>query len=330
MEIENKKINVILISGFLGAGKTTLLNKLLKQFTGEKNIVIENEFGKVNIDAQLIDKKFETVFELTNGCICCSLDEELYDVLGEIAQKKEEVDNLFIETTGIADPGSIATIFKVDQVAEIFDLKKIVCVIDAETLEDHMMDTIEPHRQLVASDIILINKTPLVSTTYLTELEQNLSAVNPFATIIKTADGFLDRIELFKPILVKKEVFTKEINKENPHKINNVLFESDDLLDFQALYHTLNTTLFLYYSQLFRIKGFVRCFNSNKNNIGIYEVQSTGKTLTISTIEKPDFEKNQLVVIGRQLKTETILRIMRGAVAKEGIITSLDKKLQTI
>lgn len=318
MEVLEKKVNVFILTGFLGAGKTTLLNQLLKQFEGERNVVIENEFGKVNIDAQLIVNKFETVYELTNGCICCSLDEELYDVLTEIGQKKDEIDNLFIETTGIADVGNIATIFKVIQVAKVFDLKKIICVVDCESIEDIMTDTIEPQRQLIASDCILLNKTHLVNEDYLDKLEATIQSINPFAKVIKNGD--LNKDILFEDNSDEKMILSPEINKENAHKINNVLYESNDLFDYGALLHVFNTTLLLYYHQIFRIKGFVKCINyqSGDGTEKIYEVQSTGKSPMITVVEKDNFEKNQLVFIGKHLKTDSITRILRGAVIKRG------------
>lgn len=316
--IESKKINVFILTGFLGAGKTTMLNELLRQFDVEKNIVIENEFGKVNIDAQLVTAKFETIYELTNGCICCSLDEELYDVLSEIAFKRDKVDNIFIETTGIADAGNIATIFKLTQVAEIFDLKKVICVADCQSLEDQLADAIEPMRQFIAADLIVLNKTALVSEHYLHDLNNTVAAINPFAHIVKSETGHIEKEVLFTENHKSKEVLEKEISRNNTHKINNVLYESNEVFDYNALYHALKVTLMLFYNQVFRIKGFVKCINTANNNTiaKIYEVQSTGNTLTITGIEKKNFVKNQLVVIGRELKTETVKRILKAAVLK--------------
>ncbi len=316
-----KKINVFILTGFLGAGKTTVLNQLLKQFEGENNVVIENEFGKTNIDAQLITSKFESVYEITNGCICCSLDEELYDTLSEIARRKSEVDNIFIETTGIADAGNIATLFKVDQVAEVFNLKKVICIVDSESLEDCMDQAIEPQRQLVAADLIILNKTLLVSEFYVSKLEQIVASINPYAVIAKSETGFFRSQLLFDKNQEQKIAFSKKINIENGHKINHILYESGETFDYLALYHTLNTTLFIYYNQVFRIKGFIKCVDSSEQNseVKIYEVQSTGKTLTIAEIKKEDFTQNQLVFIGKQLKTDTVTRILRGAIIKDKV-----------
>lgn len=313
-----KKINVFILTGFLGAGKTTVLNQLLRQFEGEKNVVIENEFGKVNIDAQLIDSSYETVYEMTNGCICCSLDEDLYDTLSEIAQNKKETDNIFIETSGVADAGNLATVFKVEHVAKLFDLKKLVCLVDAENFEDYINEATEPQRQIVAADLIIINKSALVNSIYLQSLKKKIQAINPYATIVETDTGLFDKQLLFEKNSDEKIVLPQEITDDNTHKINNVLHESEEVFEYLALYHVLNTTLFLYYNQVFRIKGFVRCINSSDPNpeVKTYVVHSTGKTLMITPVEKKDFTQNQLVFIGKQLKTSTVERILRGAVYK--------------
>ena len=310
-----KKINVFILTGFLGAGKTTMLNQLLLQFENEQNVVIENEFGKVNIDAQLVKAKYETVYEMTNGCICCSLDDELYDLLSVIAPKRFEIDNLFIETTGIADVGNIITIFKVKQVSSFFKLKKVICVADCQNLEDSIDEAIETQRQLVASDLIVLNKTTTVNATYVNYLSDLVASINPYATIFKSTTGFLDRKLLSQKHNSKRLAIDVSKYKENTHKINTVLYESEDIFDYQNLYYTLNTTLLLYYHQVYRIKGFIKCINSSNYlaEAKVYEVQSTGKTLTIVPIQKSEFKKNQLVFIGRQLKTDVMARILKSA-----------------
>lgn len=308
------KINVFILTGFLGAGKTTLLNCLLKQFEGERNVVIENEFGKVNIDSQLIDKKYDTVFELTNGCICCSLDEDLYQVLTELILREDRIHNLFIETTGIADAGSVAAIFKSPDVSSVFDLKKVLCLADAQLVEEYLTETEETQKQLVAADLIILNKVHLVSISYLSTLTSIIQTINPFAKIINTETGYIDKQVVLQESLTKEQFFVRQYNTSSPHKINNVLYESDDYFIINTLYHALNTTLFLYYDQVFRIKGFVKGIDNQ-----VYEVQSVGKALTIKPVQKEGFIRSQLVVIGRQLKTETVNRILRQVIVKSDV-----------
>lgn len=115
----SKKIKVYLLTGFRGAGKTTVLNGLLEAKKQEESIIIENEFGKVSIDAHLVKKEFCPVFEMNNGCICCCLDNELVDVLANILNAETQPDNLFIEASGVADPGGITALFRNQEVADI-------------------------------------------------------------------------------------------------------------------------------------------------------------------------------------------------------------------
>lgn len=305
----SSKIKVFILTGFLGAGKTTLLNHLLRQFEGQRNVVIENEFGKVNIDAQLVDSKVEAVRELTNGCICCSLDAELYEVLADLLLEEQAIDNLFVETTGIADAGGVAAMFQRRDVAAHYELRKVVCVTDAQLVEDYLNDTEETQKQIVAADVLVINKINTVTEDYAAHLESLLQGINPFAALVTTASGQIAPSYLLAPTEPRPLVEASALASRYQHQINNVLYESDEYLSINALQHTLSTTLFLYYHQVYRIKGFVKSMDKK-----IYEVQSVGRSLSIRPVEKPDFERNQLVFIGRQLKTDTVQRIMRQAV----------------
>ena len=173
-------INTFIITGFLGAGKTTFLNFLLKQHASQSNIVIENEFGKANIDSLLIDEKIDQIVELTSGCICCSLNNELVDSLAKLNKLAKKPDNLFIETTGIADAGNIISILKSPLFEEKFKLINVICIVDAETIEDRLVDTLEAGKQIAVSNLILINKTNLVNKDYLKKLKEKVFHVNGY------------------------------------------------------------------------------------------------------------------------------------------------------
>lgn len=311
------QINVYLITGFLGAGKTTLLNHLLKNMADSRNVVIENEFGKASIDGSLIARQFSDLYELNNGCICCSLDEELYDVLTILAQSEERPDNLFIETTGVADAGTVAEIFKREDVGKVFKLRKVLCVTDAETVEDYISETEETIRQIVISDLIMINKTGFVTPEYVAKLENMMSSLNPFAEIILSADGkiSLDVLEGER----KEETGTMpEINQNfthtNVHKIKTVTYKTENVFYRDYLMHTLNVSLMLHYKQIYRIKGFVKFEGSNEKVL----VQSTGKRLTFENYGTWDDADpiSELVFIGVGLEMTTIQRLLRPAIKK--------------
>ena len=310
-------INVYLITGFLGAGKTTLLNHLLKNMADSRNVVIENEFGKASIDGSLIARQFSDLYELNNGCICCSLDEELYDVLTILAQSEERPDNLFIETTGVADAGTVAEIFKREDVGKVFKLRKVLCVTDAETVEDYISETEETIRQIVISDLIIINKTGFVTPDYVAKLENMMSSLNPFAEIMLSADGKIS-LDVLEGERKEETGRMPEINQNfthtNVHKIKTVTYKTENVFYRDYLMHTLNVSLMLHYKQIYRIKGFVKFEGSNEKVL----VQSTGKRLTFENYGTWDDADpvSELVFIGVGLEMATIQRLLRPAIKK--------------
>ena len=310
-------INVYLITGFLGAGKTTLLNHLLKSLEGSRNVVIENEFGKASIDGNLIAKQYSQLYELNNGCICCSLDEELYDVLNVLAFSEQRPDNLFIETTGVADAGTVAEIFKREDVGKVFKLKKVICIADAETVEDYITETEETIRQIVISDLIIINKINFVSPEYVAKLESLMNSLNPFAEIILSADGKIS-IDALEGERQEKTPDISEIEQNfkhtNVHKIKTVTYKTENVYYRDYLMHALNVSLMIHYKQIYRIKGFVKFEGSNEKVL----VQSTGKRLTFENYGtwEDDDPISELVFIGVGLEMAAVQRILRPAIKK--------------
>ena len=307
-----KKIDVYIITGFLGSGKTTLLNNLLGQFSAEKNVVIENEFGKINIDATLINGAFDTVFELTNGCICCSINNQLLETLTLIHGLDNKPDNLFIETTGIADGGEIAANFTSPYIADAFDLKKIITVIDAENILFYKDSNIEVQKQIVAADTIIINKYHLISDEINLEINDFIKSVNPFATLILSKEGTLARNYLKDKNRQKTVTPVPLFKTESAHEIKTILYETEKYFDIQMLKYELFKNMYLYYHQIYRIKGYV--LNAEKE---VFLVQTTGKTVEITASEKQDISQSQLVFIGKELTLKTIERLLKGAIIKK-------------
>jgi G3E family GTPase len=311
-----KKINVYIITGFLGSGKTTVLNNLLSQFANEKNVVIENEFGKINIDATLVNGTFENVYELTNGCICCSINNQLLEVLTRIHTLENQPDNLFIETTGIADAGEIAGTFTSLFVAEAFDLKKIITVVDAENILFYKDSNSEVQKQIVAGDCIVINKSSLVSIEIMVAIKDFIKSINPDASIILSKEGSLNRMYLATENCQKTLTLSTLYKSESVHKIKTMLYETDDFFDIQKLKYELFRNLYLYYHQIYRIKGYV--LNAENE---VFLVQTTGKTVIIIPAKNQEILKSQLVFIGKELELKTIERLLKSAIVK-------NKKLQ--
>ncbi|WP_396191224.1 CobW family GTP-binding protein [Flavobacterium sp.] len=306
------KIESYIITGFLGAGKTTILNSLLRQTNNNKNIVIENEFGKINIDATLISGLVEGLFELTNGCICCSINNQLLETLQKIDELKDRPSNLFIETTGIADAGEVGAVFSSFFVDKAFSLNKVICVVDADNFESYVDSNIEIQKQIVAADIVVLNKLNSIDTFKIENLNSIIKTINSFATIAESYNGDLD-INVLKGSVKTKEILEIPLSKiEVKHKIKTLLFETESRFNIQQLKYELFKSLFLFYHQIYRMKGYVLDENGQ-----VHLVQTVGKNSTIEPVNDISVEKSQLVVIGKEIELNAIERILKPAIQKE-------------
>jgi G3E family GTPase len=181
------KVPVTVLTGYLGAGKTTLLNRILSEPHGQKYAVIVNEFGEIGIDNDLVVGADEEVFEMNNGCICCTVRGDLVRIIDGLMRRKGKFDAIIVETTGLADPAPVAQTFFVDEnVGRKTKLDAVVTVADAKWLQDRLKDAPEAKNQIAFADVIIINKTDLVSADELAEVEGRVRAINPYARVHKT------------------------------------------------------------------------------------------------------------------------------------------------
>ncbi|QIO36464.1 CobW family GTP-binding protein [Bradyrhizobium sp. 1(2017)] len=181
------KIPVTVLTGYLGAGKTTLLNRILSENHGKKYAVIVNEFGEIGIDNDLIIGADEEVFEMNNGCICCTVRGDLVRIMDGLMKRKGKFDAIIVETTGLADPAPVAQTFFVDEdVQKNARLDAVVTVADAKWLSDRLKDAPEAKNQIAFADVIVLNKTDLVNKGELAEVEARIRGINPYAKLHRT------------------------------------------------------------------------------------------------------------------------------------------------
>ncbi|MEM7771428.1 MAG: GTP-binding protein, partial [Cyanobacteria bacterium P01_A01_bin.37] len=187
-----QKVPVTVLTGYLGAGKTTLLNRILTEEHNQRVAVIVNEFGEVGIDHQLVMDADEEIFEMNNGCICCTVRGDLIRIIGDLMNRRDQFDHLVIETTGLADPAPVIQSFFVDEVMlRQTQLDAVITVVDAKYIWDHW-DSSEAQEQIAFADVILLNKTDLVSAEILAALTQKVRGMNAIAKIHTTQNCDID------------------------------------------------------------------------------------------------------------------------------------------
>ena len=186
----HEKVPVTILTGFLGSGKTTLLNRILSEEHGKRIAVIENEYGEVGIDQALVINADEEIFEMSNGCICCTVRGDLIRVLGNLMKRRDKFDYVLVETTGLADPGPVAqTFFMDDEIASEYKLDGIVTLVDSAHIEQQLGRSDESTEQIAFADVLVLNKTDLVNTEQLDTLEARLRDMNRMTRVVRSENA---------------------------------------------------------------------------------------------------------------------------------------------
>ena len=313
---KEKLIPVTLLTGFLGSGKTTLLNHILKNKHGKRIAVIENEFGDTDIDSDLLIGKSDEIFEMKNGCICCSVRSDLIETLNRLMNRQDKFDYVVIEGTGLASPGPVAQAFLLEnEINQSLFLDGIITLIDSKNAWNHLKDVEVAWEQIAFSHVLLLNKSDLVSHEELKNLEDYVRAINPTAILFNTKNAQIDLNHLIdiggfdlSNVNLSDNEFLEHGLHDNHHEhesdITSVSIACSGTIDPDKFNHWLRMLLIMEGMDVFRAKGILNANNSDKR----YIFQSV-YMLFEGRFEDPwnnRSKENKMVFIGRNLNKERL------------------------
>ncbi|PMB46426.1 cobalamin biosynthesis protein CobW [Fischerella thermalis CCMEE 5330] len=329
-DIPKRGMPVTIITGFLGSGKTTLLNQILKNKQDLKVAVLVNEFGDINIDSQLLVSIDEDMLELSNGCICCTINDGLVDAVYRVLEREERIDYLVIETTGVADPLPIILTFLGTEVRDLTHLDSILTLVDSEAFNHEHFLSEAALKQITYGDIVLLNKTDLVTQEKLEELEAYIREVKAGAKILHTTYGQVPLPLILGVDLTPKDEYSSLIKEKHEHHHDHnhehhhhhrhhshhlendgfisISFQSDRPFDVHKFENFLNEEI---PQDVFRAKGILWFSDSNLRHI----FQLSGPRYSLNGDEWLTPPKNQLVFIGRNLDVNKITSLLNQCLA---------------
>lgn len=309
------KIGITIITGFLGAGKTSLLNQIIKKETAYKFAIIENEFSEFGIDTEIIKGvENSNIFELSNGCICCTMNTELQETLSELINSGLDFNHLIIETTGMAEPDSVVqSVVSNINLKETFYIDSVICLVDAINFESNI-NKVEAIKQIAMADTILINKSENLATNSYEEITSRLAELNPFSSSIPTIYSDYKNAQIIGSKHFNEEDLTSHFlqakSNEKPHysldiPIKTISVKLEGSFIEEKFMYWMEYFLLLNQSSIYRAKGII----SFENNSRKYIFQSVKAAFSVeegSFWKMDEKRQSKLVFIGQDLNKKEI------------------------
>ncbi len=337
--IETNGTPVTILTGFLGAGKTTLLNHILSNQDGLKTAVLVNEFGEIGIDNDLVVSTSADMVELSNGCICCTINGELLEAVERILNRPEPLDYLVVETTGLADPLPVAMTFLGSELRDQTRLDSIITLVDAENCNARVFESEVGRSQIIYGDILLLNKTDLVSKERVEKLEESLRSIKKDARILHSVKGDVPLPLLMSVGLFESDRVANAADHDHAHHdhhghnhhghshahhdhdhdhdhgehldiegYTSLSFSSDGPFSLRKFQNFLDNQL---PESVFRAKGILWFNESEKRHV----FHLAGKRFSIDDSEWDGKRKNQLVLIGQEMDHSALREQLQECVA---------------
>jgi G3E family GTPase len=308
-------IPVTVLTGYLGAGKTTLLNRILTENHGKKYAVIINEFGELGVDNDLVVDSDEEVFEMNNGCICCTVRGDLIRIVGGLMKRAQKFDGIIVETTGLANPAPVAQTFFVDEdVKAKTRLDAILTVVDALNFLTRLEDSPEAADQVAFADVIILNKLDLVSPEALAKVEARIKTINPYARIHHATRGDvpidqllgLNAFDLSRVLETVPDFLDEDSHTHNEH-LTSVSFELDAPLSPEKFQTWIGHILQTQGANLLRTKGILSYKNEDRR-FAFQAVHMIADGDFVAAWKPGEPRKSRLVFIGRELNRPQLRR----------------------